>query len=77
MSDVLRYLWDGWKIIARKIGHFQTRLVLSLLYFVVLSPVAVLLRILGDPLGLRQSIDGAQWRARDFPVRSLEQARRQ
>jgi len=37
---MLKQLWDKWKIIARKIGDFQARLILGVFYFVLLTPFA-------------------------------------
>jgi len=49
---VLRALWEGWKRVAKKIGEFQSKLVLTLFYFVFLAPFALAVRA-RDPLDLR------------------------
>ena len=77
MHDVLRSLWEGWKAVALRIGHFQTRVFLSLFYYVLMLPVALGVRALADPLGLKGKAGGTRWRPRDYPSLSLEQARRQ
>lgn len=77
MRNALRSLWQGWRRAAAAIGHFQTRLILSILYFVVMAPVAAGVRRFADPLGLRGPRGGTYWRVRDNPTLSLEQARRQ
>ncbi len=76
MRNVLRSLWQGWKAVASRIGHWQTRLFLSFFYFVVVLPVAVGVRLLVDPLGLKVK-GAARWQPRDYSTLSLEQARRQ
>ena len=47
-------LWARWKIIARKIGDVQSRLLLCGFYFVILAPFGVAVRMLSDRLRLRR-----------------------
>ena len=54
MTPVLGRLWRGWKRIGRKIGDFQARVLLTFFYFVVLAPFAMGVRLMADPLRLRQ-----------------------
>ncbi len=72
----LRRLWERWKVIAEKIGHFQARLILSLVYFVVVSPFALIVRISRDPLGLRR-VEGSNWVPKDAVTHDLDTAHRQ
>ena len=69
-----RGLWRAWKALAIRIGHFQSRLILVLLYFVVVGPLAAIVRLVGDPLGVKPR--GSTWTTRERTV-SLESARRQ
>lgn len=48
-----RRLWEGWKRVAKKIGDFQARLVLTIFYVLVIGPFALLIRWRGDPLGIK------------------------
>jgi hypothetical protein len=50
---VLRSLWKRWLVITRKVGEFQSRIILTLVYFVVMAPFALAVRWLSDPLQLR------------------------
>jgi len=77
VREVLRAVWEGWKAVASRIGHVQTWLILSLIYFVVMLPAAVGVRVFGDPLGLKARPGSTRWRRRDHPAPSFEQARRQ
>ena len=52
---VLRRLWNGWLVVARKIGHVQSQVILTLVYFVVIAPFALAVRLFTDPLGLRSA----------------------
>lgn len=50
--SLLKMLWEHWKVLAHRIGHFQTRLLLLLFYYVVATPFALALKLLSDPLRL-------------------------
>ena len=71
---VLRRLWEGWKRVGRKIGDFQARVILTLFYFVILAPFALVVRFKADPLGLKRS---GGWHPVVHAGASLERAHRQ
>ena len=60
----LRRGWERWKRIARAIGQFQARIILTLFYFVVVPPFALVLRLTKDPLGLTPPTGDSFWSAR-------------
>jgi hypothetical protein len=49
----VRQLWARWKRIARKIGDFQARALMTVFYFAVLGPVALVTRGRSDPLAIK------------------------
>jgi hypothetical protein len=49
---VLSRLWARWKVIARKIGDVQSKLMLCVFYFVILAPFGLVVRMWSDPLRL-------------------------
>ncbi len=49
----LRRMWNGWKRIAHRIGNFQARVLLTVVYFVVITPFALAVRWGADPLALK------------------------
>jgi hypothetical protein len=57
---MLSRLWARWKIIARKIGDIQSRLLLCVFYYSILAPVGVAVRLLSDPLRLTRQ-GASQW----------------
>ena len=71
-----RGLWAGWKRFAERLGVFQSRLLLVLLYFVVVAPFALLVKIAKDPLRMRR-IDGSNWIPRPASPTDLERSKRQ
>ncbi len=64
MLTMLKALWRGWLVVAKKIGEFQSRVILSLVYIVVIAPFALAVRLFSDPLGLR-SAPSWHWLSRD------------
>jgi hypothetical protein len=69
--------WARFKVISRIIGNFQSRVLLTLFYFLILAPFGLAVRMFRDPLGLKPR-QGSHWfqRASAAPA-SFEGARRQ
>jgi len=54
-----------WMNLARGLGYVNSRIVLSLLYYVVITPTGILTRMLGhDPLERRKGHEPSYWRKR-------------
>lgn len=66
-------VWEWWKPIAHRIGVFQTNVILSVLYFVLLGPLWPLF-LAKDPLGLRRD---AGWQPFQSRATDLATAKRQ
>lgn len=73
---VIRRLWSAWSAFGKKIGRFQTRLLLSAFYFVFVLPTAVLLKLSSDPLKIK-CLPAGNWTQKKFRADNFEQARRQ
>ena len=50
---MLKRLWEGWKRVAKKIARFNSMVLCTVLYFVVLPFVAIPFRLSMDPLRLQ------------------------
>lgn len=68
-----RILWSRWKILALEVGTFQSRMLLSLFYFLVIPPFAAIVKIFTDPLGLKKS-PSAKWHPKEAMKEDLSQA---
>jgi hypothetical protein len=54
MRKVLKKIWESWKRLAHKIGRFQTVVLLSIFYFLIISPIGLVMRLFGwNPLDTR------------------------
>ena len=72
MKRVVRAL----KAVAKAIGRAQTWLILTLFYFLLLAPAAIIFRCVADPLHLRASAR-PNWRAKTEPAYRWSWARAQ
>jgi hypothetical protein len=76
-TSALRAVWEAWRRFGRRLADVQARILLTVFYYVVLAPFALVLRWRTDPLGLRGQSPPA-WRAREEPAGPpLVRARRQ
>ena len=62
--DVLRRAWARWLVIAHIIGNVQARVLLTVFYFVIVPPFALIVKLAKDPLGLRPPRSGTFWSPR-------------
>jgi hypothetical protein len=75
--STLKSLWEAWTRVARKIGSFQARVLLSVFYSLILAPFALAVRWGSDPLAIKPGSPRG-WRGRPEPrVPPLQQARSQ
>jgi hypothetical protein len=75
MMDKLNNLWQIWMKIARVIGDFIGRLVLTVFYFTIFLPFGLGVRLFGDPLDLRRN-KTAGWIERTTPEAKIDEAQR-
>jgi hypothetical protein len=74
---LMRKLWDRWKRVARKIGDFQARALMTIFYFVILGPVAMATRWHSDPLALKATTPRGWSDIEQKEGAPMEQSRRQ
>ena len=51
---MMKGFWKKWQRLAKRIGDFQARLILTVLYFIVIGPFALVVRWGADPLSLKK-----------------------
>lgn len=79
MKRFLLLLWAGWKKFAHVLGLFNTRVILTITYFVLIALVAIVSRLFrADFLDKRKRKEGVSyWYDREPVETSLEACRRQ
>ena len=55
MRETLKIILEHWKRIARRIGDFQARLILSVFYYVIFAPFGLGVRVFSDPLDIKNT----------------------
>jgi hypothetical protein len=71
-------LWNTWKGFARRMGNYQSRVLMAFIYFTVVLPFGLGVRLLADPLGVREARGMSNWQPKELPVKpSIEEAREQ
>lgn len=76
-GNPLTRLWEGWKSFAVDMGNYQSRILLALFYFVVVTPFGLLARLRSGPLRIKHSIGNSFWISRSKESTELDEARRQ
>ena len=75
--SLLRALWKGWKRLAHRMGVFNTKLLLFLVYYLVLGPTALVYRLFHrDPLAKR-ILEGSQYVSPEGGPINMERAKQQ
>ena len=76
-TNPLKRLWQSWGNLSKRIGGFQTRVFLSLFFFVFVSPFALIMKRVSDPLRIRYQDNDSHWLPKAETEVDLEQFRRQ
>ena len=50
----LKLIWKKYKTVIEKIGNFQATVIFSVLYFIIFTPVGLLVNIIKDCQNLKQ-----------------------
>lgn len=72
--NVLRRLWEGWKRIAHRIARFNSIVLCTLIYVLILPFAAIPFRLFKDPLRLKKPQGFLE---RNKPEFTLEEASKQ
>ena len=73
--DKLKIFWKAWTRLAHKIGNFQARVLLTILYMFLVLPFGVLVRLFSDPLRIKHP--PAHWLDHPQDVHDFEWAGKQ
>jgi hypothetical protein len=77
-SDTGKGLWNAWKGFSRRMGNYQSRVLMAFIYFTVVLPFGLGTMLFGDPLKINGSSGSSNWKPKELPLTlSVEEARRQ
>jgi hypothetical protein len=71
----LKNFWAAWTRLAKKIGNFQARVILTIMYVVILLPFGLMVRLFSDPLRIKNR--PTAWLDHPDEVMDLQWAKRQ
>ncbi len=74
---MLRNLWSEWLRLARHIGNFNARALITLVYFILLAPFGLIYHFFADVLQMKSQPSGSAWQNRETTDVDLAKARRQ
>lgn len=73
--DTLRTIWKYWRRVGQFIGDWVGRIVLTIFYFTIFIPFALIVRFFQDPLAVKQA--PLQWVERTTRDLTMKDAGRQ
>lgn len=73
--ETLRKIWHAWKRIGQFIGDQIGRIVLTVFYFTLFMPFALIVRFFMDPLGIKP-LGHSKWLERKTQDLTLDDSRR-
>ncbi len=76
-SNLFKKLFESWKDFSRRMGSFQSRIILSLFFFIFVSPFALAVKMFSDPLKIKHQSSKSHWLPKKDIETDLEKHRRQ
>lgn len=73
----IKNLWQRWKDFSKRMGSFQSKIILSLFFFLLVSPFALAVKIFSDPLRIKPKSEKSHWLVKKEIQSDLEHFRRQ
>lgn len=75
---ILKPIYLLWMVFAVILGWIMTRLILSIVYYFILTPIGIITRLLGeDFLGLKKSNVESYWNIRESKLESNQDYKKQ
>jgi hypothetical protein len=75
LKNRFKELRRRWQEVAKRVGDFEARLILSVFYLLFVLPIGLVVRLFSDPLGLKKT--AARWIHRPSTPARIDDARRQ
>ena len=76
-DSFVKIVWKRWQQFGQLIGDLFARIVLTILFFTVLLPFGIGIRLFGDPLKLKSDNQGTYWMEYSADAPNLLRSRRQ
>ena len=76
-ANAFKKIWQSWNDFSKRMGSFQSRILLSLFFFILISPFALAVKVFSDPLHIKYQSRTSWWIPKKEIKNELEQYRRQ
>lgn len=70
-------LWEMWKDFSKRMGGYQSRMLMSFIFFILIAPFAFIVKLFSDPLNLKIRKDKTLWQEKKESSLTLEDYKRQ
>jgi len=78
MKNPLKVIWSGWKKFAHGVALVQTKIIMTMFYFVFIALASLVIKLLRRHiLDTSSSASGGAWMERGREVPDMERCRRQ
>ena len=69
--------WEGWKAFGKRLGNYQSRILLAFFYFPIVIPFGIIARLVQDPFQRKIHQPESRWMVRAKSDHKLESIQRQ
>jgi hypothetical protein len=76
-KTIFQRIWQKFKEFMNRAGSFQSRIILSLFFFIVVTPIALAVKLASDPLRISYKDNDSHWLTRTEAENDLEQSKKQ
>lgn len=76
-SNLFKKLWQSWGNFSKRRGSFQSRIILSLFFFIFVTPFALGVKIFSNPLNIKYQNSKSHWLPKKNIKMSIKKFRRQ
>lgn len=76
-TNAIQRFWQRWLGFSQRMGGFQSRIILSFFFFIIVFPFAVAVKIFYNPLQIKPKQGQSHWLSVNEAKLDLEQFRRQ
>lgn len=70
-------LWTKWKEFSQRMGSFQSKIILSFFFFILVTPFAMGVKLFSDPLKIKHSSNPTYWVPKKESESNIEEYRKQ
>ena len=77
VTSPIRLAWHRWVHFSARFGDYQSRVILTLLYFTVVLPFGLGVRLFSDPLNTHKAPAESAWHPWEMSSKNIEEGRRQ